>query len=147
MTYRSAVDWWFYVVVFGVAIATIPTMVPLFASGQPIQVLIAVFTLLLACGLPLWLLASTYYRIDASALIVRSGPFRWTVPLSEIRSVRPSRSLLSSPALSLDRIRIDYGRGRSLMVSPRDREGFLAAIQRRMSPDSARPSGVTSTPG
>jgi len=131
MTYRSAVDWWFYVVVFGVAIATIPTMVPLFASGQPVQVLIAVFTLLLACGLPLWLLASTYYRIDAAALIVRSGPFRWTVPLSEIRSVRPSRSLLSSPALSLDRIRIDYGRGRSLMVSPSDRDGFLRALQQR----------------
>lgn len=147
MTYRSAVDWWFYVVVFGVAIATIPTMVPLFASGQPVRVLTAVVILLLACGLPLWLLASTYYRIEASALIVRSGPFRWTVPLSEIRSVRPSRSLMSSPALSLDRVRIDYGRGRSLLVSPRDREGFIATIQRRMSTSGALPSDVCAAPG
>jgi len=143
MTYRSAVDWWFYVVVFGVAIATIPTMVPLFASGQPVHVLTAVFILLVACVLPLWLLASTYYRIEASALIVRSGPFRWTVPLDEIRSVRPSRSLWSSPALSLDRIQIDYGRGRSLLVSPRDRDGFLAAIQRRIGAGSSTPPAAS----
>lgn len=132
MTYRSAVDWWFYVVVFGVAAVTIPTIVPLFASGRPANVLIALFVLLTACALPLWLLASTYYRIDASALVVRSGPFRWTVPFSDIRNVQPSRSVLSSPALSLDRIRIDYGAGRTLLVSPKDREAFLAAIERRV---------------
>jgi len=132
MIYRSAVDWWFYAVVFGVAAATIPTMVPLFASGRLTHVLIALFVLLTACMLPLWLLASTYYRIDASALMVRSGPFRWTVPLNEIRSVQPSRSVMSSPALSLDRIRIDYGDGRVLLVSPKDREAFLAAIEQRI---------------
>lgn len=53
------------------------------------------------------------------------------VPLREIRLVRSTRNPLSSPALSLDRLRIEYGR-RAIMISPDDKARFLEELQKRM---------------
>lgn len=128
MEFRSAVDWWFYAVTAATAVVVALAMFPLLKSGQGGQIVVAGLTALVAVGLPLWLLASTYYRVNAGTLEVRSGPFRWSIPLNEITEVRKSRSALSSPALSLDRMEVKYGRGRSILLSPRDRGGFLKAI-------------------
>jgi hypothetical protein len=54
--------------------------------------------------------------------------------MRDIRTVTPTRNPLSSPALSLDRLRIDYGRGRRIMVSPRDPGAFLRELRRRGAP-------------
>jgi hypothetical protein len=85
----------------------------------------------------LWLLSSTYYQVEAEVLEIHSGPFHWSVALSDIQSVRPSRSLLSAPApaLSLDRLELRCASGRQLLVSPRDRMGFLDAIGQAISKD------------
>ncbi len=95
----------------------------------------AVTTTLVACALApvllLWLASATHYELAERDLLVRSGPFRWRVPLAQIRSVVPSRSVVSSPALSLDRLRIDYGRAGSILISPRDKLRFLSELQRR----------------
>lgn len=132
MIFRSAVDGWYYAVIVVAAVVAAIAVVPLLWTGQALHIIVAVGTLLLAIGLPLWLLYSTSYRVDSKSLRVRSGPFRWTIPLDEIHDVRASRSPLSSPALSLDRIQIRYGRGKSMLLSPRDREKFLAAIGHRI---------------
>jgi hypothetical protein len=62
---------------------------------------------------------------------VRSGPFRWTIALDDIHAVTPSRDLRSGPALSLDRLRIEYGPGREILISPRDQSGFLHDLEHR----------------
>jgi hypothetical protein len=65
---------------------------------------------------------------------VRGGPFRWRIPLAAIVSVTPTRNPLSSPACSLDRLRITHRgpRGeRGLLVSPASKTGFLDALARR----------------
>ena len=81
-------------------------------------------------GLLLWMLLSTQYRVEGSELRIQSGPLRWKIATSSITSVTRTRSALSSPALSLDRLRIEYGGGKAIMISPLDREGFLRAIGR-----------------
>ena len=76
----------------------------------------------------LWLLVATYYRIDEEVLSIRCGPFFWRIPLKETESIRRSRSSLSSPALSLDRLWIRYSGGKRILISPKDREEFIHAI-------------------
>ena len=72
-------------------------------------------------------------RIEDGELLIRSGPMRWRIPVQDIRRIEASRSWLSSPALSLDRLRIHHcratGRMRQVLVSPRDRQGFVQALQ------------------
>jgi hypothetical protein len=41
------------------------------------------------------------------------------------------RGALSSPALSLDRLRVEYGRSQWLMISPADKERFLRELNAR----------------
>jgi hypothetical protein len=120
------------------AVVIVLSVVTLFVAGVtlPDQVhgaalaLHAVF--LLGLALCLWILLGTYYMIDATSLVARSGPFHWTIPLREIRSVRSTRDVRSGPALSFDRLRIEFGNPpRMLLVSPREKAQFLADLARR----------------
>ena len=89
----------------------------------------AVVLLVLGIALVASILVRTHYTIAGGTLRVVSGPFAWSIALSEIRSMTESRSPFSSPALSLDRLQIDYGAGKSILISPADKEGFIEAIE------------------
>ena len=105
----------------------------LLRAAEPVAAgsrLLGLLILLASAVLPLWLLVTDYTFAD-DELIVRSGPFRWVIPLSDIRRVSPTRSLLSAPALSTQRLLVEYGRHAALMISPRDEEGFLRELARR----------------
>ena len=78
--------------------------------------------------LPVWLLLGTKYTVTDEDLIVRAGPMLWRIPIASISSVRETRNSRSSPALSLDRLRLNYGNGKSVMVSPKDKNRFRSAI-------------------
>jgi Bacterial PH domain len=92
--------------------------------------------LLIAIGIAVgifipWLMTPLYYEITQSELNVRSGPMRWTIPLKFVNEVYLTRSPLSSPALSLDRLLIRYENGKgpsALMISPEDNTAFLQEL-------------------
>jgi hypothetical protein len=53
------------------------------------------------------------------------------IRLDEIESIVPTHDPRSSPALSLDRLRINYrrrGKLRAILISPADKEGFLRVM-------------------
>jgi hypothetical protein len=119
--FRSKVDWW----LAALLIAPVLLLGALLLAGVTDP---WVLTLVLAPqALVIWVLARTLYIVTDDALLVRSGPFRWTIPFLSIRSLSATRSPLSSPALSLDRIAVDHTGGR-LLLSPRNKAGFVRAI-------------------
>jgi len=128
MRFRSKVDGWLAAVLLASIALLVAGLWTAHAQDGPLPVALALPILLLGAGLPLWILADTHYTVVGEELIVRSGPFRWRIALREIRSVTPTRDMLSSPALSLDRLRIEYGAGRTVMVSPADKDAFLRAL-------------------
>ena len=85
-----------------------------------------------AAALAIWITFTTYYELEHDALVAHSGPFSWRIPLAEITAVRPSDSSKSGPAMSMDRLEINYGGHRSLLISPADQAGFLAMLHRRV---------------
>ncbi|MEM1404835.1 MAG: PH domain-containing protein [Pseudomonadota bacterium] len=88
-------------------------------------------TLAVGVAFPIWLYLSTKYTVDDHQCRVSSGPFRWVINLDDIEDIKPTTNVLSSPALSLDRLLITYADGKSLMVSPEDKKGFIAALKRK----------------
>lgn len=99
------------------------------APASPVVRGLGLVLLLGSAGFMLWVLYGTDYTVSPDDLHIRSGPFRFRVPLSEIESVKPSRNPLSSPACSLERLLIRYHGGkRRLLVSPEDKLGFLHAL-------------------
>jgi hypothetical protein len=132
--FRSKVDWWVRLLL-GLAIAGefVAVGAIIMERGDPVGTTVTILVCIAALALFVWLLVGTVYTVDHSLLIVRAGPFRWKIRLDEITAVEATRSPLSSPALSLDRLRIRYGKNRRIMISPADKTGFLKAIGKDLS--------------
>lgn len=127
--YRSRIDAWLIAVLAGSAVASWVAAIAVVWAGVPNAWVASALVAGLGTLLPVWLVVSTRYTIDADALLVQCAGLRWRIPVAEITAVTPTTSALSSPAMSLDRLRIDYGNGKSLMVSPKDKEAFLREIE------------------
>ena len=123
--YRSKIDTWLGLVLGGVP------LVSLFAAWQLVQApvpgrwLLAVLILLLGVCLPPFILFSTTYSINDDLLRIRSGFFTWEIPIHTISKVEATNDPVSSPALSLDRVRIEYGPAKSVVISPLKKDEFL----------------------
>ncbi len=140
--FRSKVDWWISAImifVLATQLFVVLQIVPELNNGT--QTYVALGTVIGVFFLVLAILLRTYYSVYRGALKIVSGPFWWTVKLADINSVRETRSPLSSPALSLERIRIHYGKRRWVMVSPADKAGFYDAIGHRPDSDDSAMSG------
>jgi len=69
-------------------------------------------------------------------LTIRSMLFKWQINRSDITKISTSHHLISSPALSLDRLRIDYqkiGVAAHILVSPKDKQTFCKALNQTLS--------------
>ena len=72
------------------------------------------------------------YTLTEDKLVIRFGVVRFRIPYATISEVKPTRSILSSPALSLDRLFIDHtGKTGFAMISPADKESFLTELAER----------------
>ncbi len=132
-TYRSKYDTWLLAVMVLANLVAIADIVGLWFAPTPMATKWVVSGVWLGInGLIGWLFVSTVYEVSDTTLTVRSGPFTWVIALGDIVAIYPSRSLLSAPALSLDRIAIERKGSRvPLLISPADRDEFLQDLARR----------------
>lgn len=133
VTYKSKKDTWLIMLIYVAVCGALAGCVTLAFSGLRGDLLSAAFLFVIGVVFPLWLMRATFYVLDDRRLAIRCGPFRWSIPLAKIKSVKRSRSMLSSPALSLDRVQIRYGRFGSVLISPEHRGRFLAELENRRS--------------
>ena len=126
--FRSKVDLFIGIVYAGVILISAYSAFAALSGRTGGGALIALAIALLGIGLPVWLLLSTHYTVTQDSLVVRSGPVKKVIAISDIRSVMPSRDARSSPALSLSRLRIEHTKG-AVLISPKDMDGFLAALE------------------
>ena len=74
--------------------------------------------------------SSTYYIIRPDTLIVRCSIIYDThIPVNRIVSVRPTRNPIAAPANSFDRLEIRYADHGYIVVSPKDKAGFIANLK------------------
>lgn len=132
MTRKSAIDPWVAAVLWASAIVSLVGGVVIGLAGGLAAWLVAGSIMLLGAGLPLWMLFRTLYQLGEDELIAISGPLRWRVPYHRIRRVNRERTLIAGPALSMDRLVVDYGPMQALIISPRDPEVFIQALEARM---------------
>ncbi len=129
MRFRSKIDSWILLLLIGAVAGQVVALWAAWPAGLS-TVAKATVTALLVAGvlLVVSLLLRTHYTVSAGNLRIVSGPFAWTIAIADITAVEPSRNPLSSPALSLDRLKISHGAGKYILVSPADKDGFLKAI-------------------
>lgn len=132
LRFVSKVDRWLVVLITATFLLG-PALVLTFAGGRGAGRLAAMGLVVIVSIPPallvVWLFRRTDYTITRDELIVRSGPMRQTVPLSAIHAVTATRTMLSAPALSLDRLEVKYGSFGSIVISPRDKQGFVKTLR------------------
>jgi hypothetical protein len=128
--FPSKRDAWLTVVLWIAAAMCLASGIAALAAEPSVGGIVLLVVLADVAALMLWILYGTSYTFAGELLDIRSGPFRFKVPMADVVSVEPTRNPLSSPACSLDRLLIRYGT-RRIMVSPRDRSAFLDALARR----------------
>lgn len=134
-TYASKVDGWI-IGMMGLSVAAaVAGLIVAGVQEGPLRAAQGGLILLGVFGFLAWILRGTHYTLDAGRLIVRSGPFRWTIALADISSIEKPGGFFgrsrSSPALSFDRLVIIYGAGKRLMISPENQQGFLSDLKAR----------------
>lgn len=121
LNFQSKKDIWLAVLIWSVIILIFFMMI----TEQNIVVYIVG---ILNNALLLWLWFGTNYKIDDEDLIVRSGPFKSTIDIKSIKKLRATKTLLAGPALSIDRIEIQYKRYDSVIVSPKEKNKFIESL-------------------
>ena len=128
--FPSKVDRWLRLTLILSMLVSFATAIWYLRLPEAEQMTWVTVTLLFAGGLCLWILTTTYYRVYDDLLLIRSGPFRWRLRISSIRQVRRSVNPMASPALSIDRLELSYGKNRFILISPLEPRLFVDALQR-----------------
>ena len=133
MKFKSKIDWWTHLVLASMPLVNL-WLILMFMIQDTIFVvpLVAIIFLLINIFLilPMWI--NTCYIFEENELLVKCGFGKGTrIDYKSIKNVKESRSLLASPALSLDRIEITFGASDMIMVSPKEKSKFLEQLELR----------------
>lgn len=121
--FESKKGWVIYIPFF----ITAAVLVLSIASGRYLPAIICLCAVL---GLTLPMLLNTKYTIDKNNLNVRCGFLvNINMEISAITKIEHTRSVLSAPALSLDRLEVFYNKFDSVMISPQDSDNFIAQLK------------------
>ncbi len=116
--FKSKIDWWFGLILVYPIFLSIKAML----EGEWLGLL----GLAAVVGFILFLSKTTQYIINENQLIVKST---WIVneriDISKITKVEKSNSILSSPALSLDRLLVRYNKYDEVLISPKEKKEFI----------------------
>lgn len=125
--YKSKIDWWL----------GLPLLYPIFRSIQSIieGEWIGYMGIIICLLFIVFISKSTRYIITENRLIVKCMFIvNDSIEISKIRKIEKTNSILSSPALSLDRIAVFYNKYDEVYISPKDKQTFLEEIL-KINPD------------
>ena len=104
------------------------------ASGKATTIVIGVMLLVVALTISIFF-GTTYKINDKKELLIKCGfLYNSTIDISKIKSIERTRNPISSPAPSLDRIELKYGKWDSVIISPEDKVGFVNELV-KINPD------------
>lgn len=130
--FHSKIDWWILGFVIAMTGLLVQLLFTMYAKGTmveyPEHTMVYIFTIAVLW----WPVFSTTYAIGNNTLTIRSMFLKWVIPLENIKTVSKTNNSISSPALSLDRLKIEYlkdGKMKQILVSPIDQQGFCKELQ------------------
>jgi len=107
-----------------IAIYTACSLIMLFDNSWP-----GILVITPAFALVGYTLATTYYVIEENVLRARSGLFyNKTFDIKIFRKVIKTNNAITAPAASSDRIEIFFNGYDSVMISPKDKDAFIAHL-------------------
>lgn len=91
---------------------------------EPMPIITLVLINLFVVVLPF----SIKYVVEGTKLKIYTFCFHSDIDIKTITKMQHSRSIISSPAASLNRLAIHYGKGNVAIISPRRQDEFIALL-------------------
>lgn len=129
-TYKSKIDLWILCVLLGATLISIISIIITIVETKAVFWLL-LLPIILAIAMIIDILRNTYYTIndENKKLHIRGGILISTkIDIMKITSVVASKSILSAPALSLDRLAIKQGKRTLEVISPRNKQDFITHL-------------------
>ena len=131
ITYRSKVDWWLGLLLGGSVILTLYVTIEPIIRGKGVQgITLVASVIVLVTVLPLFRIKYVFY---SSHLLVSCGIYgKERVEYGKICQLKETKNPLSSAAMSLDRLQIDYmekGVHKSILISPVRKKEFIERME------------------
>ncbi|MCG2461739.1 PH domain-containing protein [Flavobacteriaceae bacterium F89] len=121
--YNSKIGWGLATII---ALVIIGTSIALVLDGIWSGFIISV----LVFGFVAHMFATTYYTVNGGDLNIRSGfIYNKTIAIHGITEIAESNNPLSAPATSLDRLEIRFNKGGSVLISPKEKDKFIAHLR------------------
>lgn len=137
--FRGKVAFWWYAIVVIFIAGTIALAISAafgIADSSPDAVLTAIIAIIFII-IDIFMIdccIRNYVDLKENSLDVRLSVFSATIPYSAMRLIKETNNVLASLSTSLDRLQIRYGKYSDVLISVKDKEGFLSEIQ-RLNPD------------
>lgn len=130
MRIYSKKDRWLSILIWITVIVPIIAIIASYIEGEIGMTELIIFSIIFILSdiFLLWCWYATYYIFEDDTLISRSGPTKKTIELSSIKTIQKTSNPLAGKALSLKRIEIVYGLYKIAMISPKNRDQFIAIL-------------------
>ena len=93
------------------------------------------FVMIIIASFVTHMFLTTHYQIEGRVLKIKSGfLFNKTISIDTIKKITATKNLFSSPATSPDRLEINYNKSDSIIISPKDKAGFIDELK-KLKPD------------
>lgn len=121
--FKSKVGWWYHLVLF---VMIVTTLLAFIGGTAPF----AMIVLLLGTLLCIHMLLSTWYRVTEDGwLVVHCSIFpEKKVAIADITALEETSNLVSSYALSLDRLMVWVGNKPWMLISPANKKEFIRLL-------------------
>lgn len=134
VTYRSKLDWWLGIILIASALLPLYLLIDEFIKSRNIDwILVGTELFIIALYIPLF--RTRYIMYPDHLVVVCIGKER--IPYKYITGITETHNPLSSAALSLDRLQIDYrndkGGHNMILISPKPKKEFMQKLQEKRS--------------
>ena len=131
ITYRTKIDWWLGILLGGTIVMLLYIVIEPLLQGEGMRLgmtIISVITLIIV--LPLFFIKYTIY---STHLLISCGIYgKERVEYHLIRQMKETKNPISSAAMSLDRLQIDYmekGYHQTVLISPVRKKEFIHRLE------------------
>ena len=135
MKFKSKIDFFFYVLTIVITVGTGVFFFGYFNGNSLLLyagILFAAFDLLFLIPT----VFNTYYLIKDNTLFVKSCAFvSREIPIKDIISVEETKDPSSAPAISMNRLKIEYKQDEYqivLIISPKEKQKFIDELKKKM---------------
>lgn len=87
-----------------------------------------ILTFLISFSPSYLMILSIRYQIDSDILRVKMFFMSHKIPIKNITKITKSRSILSAPAASIDRLKIHFNKYDYTLISPKNKQQFIADL-------------------